>query len=64
VGVAEQSVYLWENRERVLNLRDKTREALVSIKGLGAGETKSKLEETGGKRIKEGAAAPKERKKS
>jgi DNA-binding transcriptional regulator YiaG len=43
VGVSVQSVHLWETKEGTLNLRDKTREALISIRGLGAKEAKDKL---------------------
>jgi DNA-binding transcriptional regulator YiaG len=43
VGAAVQSVYLWENKEGVLSLRDKTRQALLSIRGLGAKEAKERL---------------------
>jgi DNA-binding transcriptional regulator YiaG len=46
VGVTTHAVYLWETKEGALNLRDKTRQALVSIKGLGAREAKEKLAES------------------
>jgi DNA-binding transcriptional regulator YiaG len=46
-GVAEQSVYLWEKKEGPLKLRDKTRAAFGSIKGMGARDAKAKLEEFG-----------------
>jgi len=49
VGVAEQSVYLWEKKEGPLKLRDKTKAALLSIRGMGAGEAKEKLGEAGQK---------------
>jgi len=45
VGVTPYSVYLWENKEGALNLRDKTKAALLSIRGLGAREAKEKLAE-------------------
>ena len=48
-GVAEQSVYLWEKKEGPLKLRDKTKAAILSIRGLGAKEAKEKLEEAGEK---------------
>ena len=45
VGVTPYSVYLWENKKTALNLRDKTKAALLSIRGLGAREAKEKLAE-------------------
>ena len=45
VGVTTHAVYLWENKEKALILRDKTRQALLSIRGLGAREAKEKLAE-------------------
>ena len=59
VGVTTHAVYLWETKEGALNLRDKTQEALLSIKGMGAREAKEKSAEsgTGGK-----VSAPKEKK--
>jgi len=47
VGVTTHAVYLWENKEGPLKLRDKTKTALLSIKGLGAREAKEKLGEAG-----------------
>jgi len=47
VGASEQSVYLWESKEGPLNLREKTKAALLSIKGMGAREAKEKLEKAG-----------------
>ena len=52
VGTTPHSVYLWEKKEGALNLRDKTKTALLSIRGLGAREAKEKLEEAVGKRRK------------
>ena len=49
VGVTPYSVYLWETKKTALNLRDKTKAALLSIRGLGAKEAKEKLAEIGGK---------------
>src|SRR5512137_378320 len=43
VGVTTHAVFLWENKEGSLNLRDKTKAALLSIRGLGAREAKEKL---------------------
>ena len=42
-GVTTGAVYLWENKEGPLNLREKTKAALLSIKGMGAKEAKEKL---------------------
>ena len=42
-GVTTHAVYLWENKEGPLNLREKTKAALLSIKGMGAKEAKEKL---------------------
>ena len=47
VGVTTHSVYLWESKEGALSLRDKTKAALLSIRGMGAREAKEKL--AGGK---------------
>jgi len=45
VGVTPYSVYLWETKKTALNLRDKTKAALLSIRGLGAREARAKLAE-------------------
>jgi DNA-binding transcriptional regulator YiaG len=42
-GVTPHAVYLWENKEGPLNLREKTKAAILSIKGMGAREAKEKL---------------------
>jgi DNA-binding transcriptional regulator YiaG len=54
VGVTTHTVFLWENKEGVLSLRDNTREALLSVRGMGAREAKQKLAEaeTGSKAVK------------
>ena len=49
VGVTTHAVYLWENKEGALSLRDKTKAALLSIRGLGAREAKQKLADSGAK---------------
>jgi DNA-binding transcriptional regulator YiaG len=64
VGTSAHSVYLWETREGVLKLRDKTREAFLSIRGLGAREAKEKLAELGKKLKGRKEAASKKRKRS
>lgn len=43
IGVTSHAVYLWENKEGPLKLRDKTKAALLSIRGLGAREAKERL---------------------
>jgi len=45
LGVTPYSVYLWETKKTALNLRDKTKATLLSIRGLGAREAKEKLAE-------------------
>ena len=45
LGTSGHTVYLWEKKGGSLRLRAKTREALLSIKGLGATEARIKLEE-------------------
>jgi DNA-binding transcriptional regulator YiaG len=50
VGATTHSVYLWEKKEGPLNLRDKTKAALLSIKGLRARDAKEKPGEVGEKR--------------
>ena len=45
LGATPHAVYLWEKKEGPLRLRDKTKAALLSIKGLGAREAKEKLAE-------------------
>jgi len=53
LGTTPHSVYLWERRIGALNLRDKTKAAILSVKGLGVREAKEKLEELG-KKLKKG----------
>jgi DNA-binding transcriptional regulator YiaG len=64
VGTTPYSVYLWEKKEGGLNLRDKTREAVLSIRGLRAGEAKERLMETQKKSKKGRKIRPKKRKRS
>ena len=45
VGTTTHAVYLWEKKEGALNLRDRTKAAILSVKGLGAREAKEKLAE-------------------
>jgi DNA-binding transcriptional regulator YiaG len=42
-GLTTHAVYSWENKEGPLNLRDKTKAALLSIKGMGAREAKDTI---------------------
>jgi DNA-binding transcriptional regulator YiaG len=53
LGTTPGAVHLWEKKEGALNLRDKTRAAILSIRGLGAREAKEKLAELG-KKLKKG----------
>jgi len=53
LGTTAHSVYLWEKKVGALNLRDKTKAALLSIRGLGAREAEEKLAELG-KKLKKG----------
>ena len=52
LGTTTHSVHLWEKKEGLLRLRDKTREALLSIRRLGAREARTKLDEIEGMRKK------------
>jgi DNA-binding transcriptional regulator YiaG len=49
LGTTPGSVYLWEKKDGPLNLTDKTKAAILSIRGMGAREAKEKLNEVGGK---------------
>ncbi|MCJ7722190.1 hypothetical protein MUO98_07295, partial [Candidatus Bathyarchaeota archaeon] len=57
-GTTAQTVYLWETKDGALKIREKTRAALLSIKGLGAREATSRLgeAETNSSKMKAGAA--------
>ena len=57
-GTAPQTVYLWETKAGALKMRGKTRAALLSIKGLGSREARSRLveAETTTSKVKAGAA--------
>jgi len=46
LGATPHSVYLWEKKEGALKLRDKTKAALLAIRGLGAREATERLAET------------------
>ena len=53
VGTTTHAVYLWEKKIGGLNLRDKTKVAILSIRELGAREANEKLAELG-KKLKKG----------
>jgi len=61
VGATTHAVYLWEKKAGALNLRDKTKAAILSIRGLRAKEAKDKLAELGGKLKKGRGAASRKR---
>jgi DNA-binding transcriptional regulator YiaG len=63
LGTTPHAVYLWEKKIGALNLRDKTKAAILSIRGLGAREAKEKLKGIGGKLKKVKSAASKKRKR-
>jgi hypothetical protein len=63
LGTTPHAVYLWERKEGALNLRDKTKGAILSIRGLGAREAEEKLAEAGRKLNKRREAASKKRKR-
>ena len=44
LGVSTQIVQVWEKKEGALNVRDTTRAAILSIRGIGAREAKARLE--------------------
>ncbi len=56
LGTTPHAVYLWEKKKGALNLRDKTKAAIFSIRGLGATEAREKLAELG-KKLKKGRKA-------
>ena len=56
LGTTPYAVYLWEKKIGALNLRDKTKAAILSVRELGAREAKEKLKEIGGK-LKKGRKA-------
>ena len=62
LGTTAHSVYLWEKKEGALRLREKTRQALLSIRGMGAREAKEKLAVAGTKRKRTRASSSKSKK--
>jgi DNA-binding transcriptional regulator YiaG len=63
LGTTPGAVHLWEKKVGALNLREKTKAAILSVRGLGAREAKEKLKEIGGKLKKGRKAASKKRKR-
>jgi DNA-binding transcriptional regulator YiaG len=49
VGTTPGAVHLWEKKDGVLSLREKTKAAILSVRGLRAREAKEKLAELGAK---------------
>ncbi len=49
LGTTPHAVYLWEKKAGALNLRDRTKAAILSVRELGAREAKEKLAELGKK---------------
>jgi DNA-binding transcriptional regulator YiaG len=64
LGTTAHSVYLWEKKEGALRLRDKTRAAILSARGLTAREAKAKLLEIGGTRKRKSRTARRKTKRS
>jgi len=62
LGTTAHSVYLWEKKEGALKVRDKTRQALLSIREVGAGEAREKLAVAETKNRRTRASAPKTKK--
>jgi len=62
LGTTSHAVYLWEKKDGALNLRDKTKAAILSIRGLSAKQAREKLAEAGGKRKRSKTVAGKKRK--
>jgi len=49
VGTTPGAVHLWERKDGALSLRDRTKAAILSVRGLSAKEAKEKLAELGGR---------------
>jgi len=62
LGTTSHAVYLWEKKDGALNLRDKTKAAILSIRGLSAKQAREKLAEAGEKRKRSKTVAGKKRK--
>lgn len=50
LGVTSVSVWMWENKGGALKLRDTTKAAVLSVRGIGAREARERLKEMAGKR--------------
>jgi DNA-binding transcriptional regulator YiaG len=64
LGTTPGAVHLWEKKDGALNLRDKTKAAILSVRGLGTREAKEKLAELGKKLKKGRSVVSKKRKRS
>jgi DNA-binding transcriptional regulator YiaG len=64
VGTTPGAVHLWEKKDGALSLRDKTKAAILAIRGLGAREARKKLAEAGGKGKRGRTDVPNKRKRS
>jgi DNA-binding transcriptional regulator YiaG len=64
LGTTPGAVHLWEKKDGALNLRDKTKAAILSVRGLGAREAREKLAEIGRKLKKGRSVVSKKRKRS
>jgi DNA-binding transcriptional regulator YiaG len=64
LGATPHAVYLWEKKTGALNLRDRTKAAILSIRGLGAKEAREKLKEIERKLKGRREVASKKRKRS
>ncbi len=68
LGVSSQSIYQWERQEGRLALRDRTKQAVVEVRRLGAREAQTRLEAVAAKsapakgKRKKAAAKPSKRK--
>jgi DNA-binding transcriptional regulator YiaG len=63
LGTTPHAVYLWEKKIGALNLRDKTKAAILSVRALGAREAKEELAELGKKLKRRKESAFKKRKR-
>jgi DNA-binding transcriptional regulator YiaG len=63
LGTTPGSVHLWERKEGPLNLRDKTKAAILSIRGKGAREARTRLTQTETKSKRGRKVRPKKRKR-
>ena len=52
VGVSLSAVVQWESKSGMLKLRDKTKKAIMAIRGIGKAEARKKLDETAPAKVK------------